>query len=187
MSQTTVSAGGQAIGVAGQIADSMEGRDIVSGFNKEPVDQIPFGYGVMRHATVVDGYVLPSGPSGSMEIAGPSVFSLYHNRAGTADPAGNFSGDMGASGLLPNSSMQILRRGRILAPVEATVQNGDRPFCRTVPTGALSRGVWGGTNLGGSYVRDCTNQGIFRSGTYTAADGVTKVAVLDWDGVAKPA
>ena len=180
MSQTTVSAGGQSIGVAGQLADSMEGRDIVSGFNREAAAQIPFGFGLMKKTGgLAEEYVLPSGPSGTAVIVGLSVFNYTHARAGTVDPAGNFSGDMGASGLLPGSSLQVLRTGRALVPVETTVQPEDRAFCRTVATGALSVGAWGGTNLGGSYMRDCTTQGVFRSATFTAADGVTKVAILE--------
>lgn len=187
MSQTSVLAGGAAIGVAGQLIDSMEGRDVVSGFNKD-TQQIPFGYGVMKFGDVDGrGYQLPTGASGTMEVTGVNAFSYYHNRAGSADPNGNFSGDMGSSGLLPNASLQILRRGRVLVPVESTVQPGDRAFCRVVATGALSQGSWIGTNLGGSYVRDCRAQGIFRSGTYTAADGTTKVAVLEADFTSQPA
>ena len=186
MSQTSVTAAGMAIGVAGQIADSMEGRDVVSGFSQEATAQIPFGYGLMKGVTP-DGYVLPTGASGTMEVVGLSVFSTSHSRAGNPDPNGLYSGDMGASGLLPKSSMQVGRRGRFLVPVESNVVNGDRAYCRTVATGALTQGSWVGTNLGGSYVRDCRAQGIFRSNTYTAADGTTKVAVLECDFTAQPA
>lgn len=184
--QTTVSAGGQPIGVAGQIADSSDVRDIVSGFSQEASNQIPFGFGVMKGPTP-DGYVLPSGASGTMEVVGLSVFSLYHGYAGAAASDGSNSGDMGASGLLPLASLEIGRKGRYLVPVETAVRNGDRPYCRVVSTGALSNGAWVGSNLGGSYVRDCTAQGIFRSNTYTAADGTTLVAVLEVDFTGKPA
>jgi len=199
MSQTTVSAGGQSIGVAGQLADSAEGRDVVSGFNKEATNQIPFGAGVrVQPGSNGDGFLLASGFSGlapGMEVAGINVFSFNHFKQGAADPAGNFAGDLGGSGLLPNASMQILREGRVLAPVEIAVVAGDRAWCRGVPTGASSassaQGFWSGTGynaagVGSSYMNDCTRQGVFRSGTYTAADGVTKVAVLEVDFTNKP-
>lgn len=185
MSQTSVVAGGQPIGFAGQIADSGP-HDIVSGFNLDTA-QIPFGHGVMKSAAHPDGYVLPTGASGSMEVSGLSVFDLYHVRAGNIDPSGFYSGDLGASGLLPRASMQIGREGRYLAPVADNVANGDRPFCFVVATGTRSQGLWAGTNYGGSYVRDCTAQGVFRSSTYTAADGTTKVAVLELKTTNKPA
>lgn len=186
MSQTTVSSSGQSIGVAGQVADSRDVRDIVSGFSQELTAQIPFGFGLMK-GTTPNGYFLPTGPSGSMEVAGINTFGLNHARAGSVDSGGNFSGDMGASGLLPKSSMQVMVAGRVLVPVEVNVLNGDRPYCRVVATGALSQGAWLGSGMGGSYVRDCTAQGIFRSNTFTAADGVTKVAILEVDFTAKPA
>jgi len=187
MSQTTVSSSGQTIGLPGQVADSMDTNDIVSGFNSEASNQLPWGYGLMRGPAGQNSFVLPSGASGTMEVSGLNVFSAAHQRAGNADPNGNFSGDMGASGLLPKASLQVGIRGRFIVPVENTVQPGDRAFCRVVATGALTNGIWSGTNMGGSYVRDCTQQGIFRSSTYTAYDGTTKVAVLEWDAVNKPA
>lgn len=185
MAQTTVSAGGQAIGVAGQIADSQE-DDVVSGFNKDTV-QIPFGYGVrVQPGSNGDAFLLPTGFSTTSEVAGVSVFSFNHMKQGAADPLGNFAGDMGGSGLLPNAGLQVLREGRVIVPVQDTVRAGDRPFCLGIATGNLSAGLWAGSGYGASYHIDCTRQGVFRSGTYTAADGSTKVAILEVDFTNKP-
>lgn len=196
MSQTTVSAGGQAIGVAGQLSDTGEGVDIVSGFNMEATNQIPFGFGLrVQPGSNGDGFLLATGFSGlspGLDVAGINTFSFNHARVGVADSAGNFSGDMGASGLLPKAGLQVLRQGRIIVPVEIPVVAGDRPWCRGVATGTSSsaafQGIWSGTgyNLandaaGSSYMIDCRRQGVFRSGTYTAADGTTKVAILEVD------
>lgn len=196
MSQTTVSSGGQSIGVAGQIADSQEGRDTVSGFSKEPAGtQIPFGFGVrVQPGSNGDGFLLATGFSNiglGFDVAGVNTFDFNHARAGVADSAGNFSGDLGASGLLPNASLQVTRRGRILVPVEINVVAGDRAWCRGVGTGALTPGSWAGTGYnvttnGSSYMLDVTRLGVFRSGTYTAADGTTKVAILDCDFTGRP-
>ncbi len=191
MSQTTVSAGGQPIGVAGQLADSGI-HDIVSGFSQEATNPIPFGAG-LRAGTSVDGYLMPTGFSTSLPIEGISVFSYDHNRAGTVDSAGNYSGDMGASGLLPKSSLQVLRKGRVLVPVEGVVRRGDPGFCRGIATGASSNGnvgIWSGTGYGAmslglaaspSYHVDCSKRSEFRTGSFTAADGTTLVAVLEVD------
>lgn len=188
MSQTTVSAGGQPIGVAGQIADSGI-HDIVSGFSQESSAQIPFGFGV-RGGTSVDGYVNATGFSLVLPINGVNVFDFAHSRAGTQDANGNYSGDMGASGLLPKSSMQIMRKGRVLVPVEQTVFNGQRAWCRGIATGtslnAAMVGMWNGTNLGASYHVDVTSSAVFRSNTFTSADGTTLVAVLEVDFTNKP-
>lgn len=183
--QTSISAGGQSIGVAGQIADSGP-HDIVSGFNKDTA-QIPFGYGVMGKVGDDErAYCLPTGPSGTMEVVGLNVFDLNHSRLGSVDAATGYAGDV-ASGIVAMGDMQVGRKGRYLVPVENTVQKNDRLYCRVVATGNLTQGSFHGTNLGGSYMRDCTAQGIFRSGTYTAADGVTKVAIVEVDFTAKPA
>ncbi len=186
MSQTTILPGGQTIGFAGMIADSYPNPDITSGFNMD-TQQIPFGFGLMHQPGAADerAYVLPTGPTGSVVIDGLSVFDMCHSRGGSVDSYGNYSGDMGASGLLPKAGLQVGRKGRFLVPVESAVVVDDRPFCRIVPTGALSQGSWGGTGIAG-FMKDCTNQGVFRSATYTAADGVTKVAILECNFTAKP-
>lgn len=199
MSQTTVSAGGQSIGVAGQLADSSAGHseDVVSGFNKEGTSQIPFGFGVrVQPGSNGDGFLLPTGFSNiglGFDVAGVNVFGFNHMRSGSADSAGNFPGDLGGSGLLPNATMQIVRRGRVIVPVETAVVAGDRPWCRGIATGSTSNtaGVWSGTGYnsagnGSSYMLDLTRNGVFRSGTYTAADGVTKVAILEVDFTNRP-
>jgi hypothetical protein len=200
MSQTTVSSAGQAIGIAGQLADSGE-HDLVSGFNKEATAQIPFGFGLrVKPGSNGDEFLLASGFSGlapGMEVAGLSVFSYNHHRVGPNDPAGNAAGDMGGSGLLPNAGLQVMRKGRAIVPVEIAVVAGDRAWCRGVATGtsgsAAWQGIWSGTgyNLandaaGSSYMIDCRRQGVFRSGTYTAADGTTKVAILEVDFASRP-
>lgn len=186
--QTSVSAGGQAIGVAGQIADSGP-HDIVSGFSKESSSQVPFGFGLRVQAgSNGDAYLLPTGFSNvGGNIAGLSVFDLNHAKAGVADSQGVYSGDLGASGLLPNASLQVGRKGRYLVPVEANVLPGDRAWCRGIGTGALTPGIWAGSGYGASYHIDCTAQAVFRSTTYTALDGVTKVAIMECDFTSKPA
>lgn len=179
MSQTSVLAGGQPFGIGGQIADSGD-ADIVSGFSLEPSDQMPFGFGVMQKPGDADGYLLPTGNSGTMEVIGVNVFSHDHVRSGT-DGAGNQTGDLGSTGLLPNASLQVMRKGRVVVPVAHTVQPNDRAFCYRVATGSFLRGLWVGSDMGGSYVRDCSSQGVFRSTAFTATDGTTRVAILEVD------
>src|SRR5688572_679021 len=109
MSQTSMSAGGQAIGVAGQLADSGE-DDILSGFNDASA-QMPFGYGV-RFSTSREGYVLATGFSNVVPVQGVNLHGYNHSKAGAADANGNFAGDLGASGLLENADLSVLRKGR---------------------------------------------------------------------------
>lgn len=188
MSQTSVSAGGQAVGVAGQLADTGNDQDVVSGFNKEATSQIPFGFGLrVQPGSNGDAFLLPTGFSTvGGDVAGINVFGYNHMRQGAADPAGLFAGDMGGSGLLPNAGLQVLRRGRILVPLQDAVKAGDRAFCVGIPTGTIAAGLWAGSGYGASYHIDCTRQGVFRTSSYTAADGTTKVAVLEVDFTNKP-
>lgn len=187
MSQTTISAGGQAVGIAGQIADSCD-PNIVSGFNKEVTAQIPMGFGVRVASGIFgDAYVLPTGFSTvGGDVAGISVFSYNHQRVGNPGGDGVFAGDMGGSGLLPNAGLQVMREGRAYVPVQDTVRPGDRAYCVGIATGTLTQGLWAGSGYGASYHIDCTRQGVFRSGTFTAPDGTTKIAILEADFINKP-
>jgi hypothetical protein len=181
MSQTSVLAGGQPIGFPGQIADDCE-PDIVSGFNQDAA-QMPFGFGVRQGSSgsLERMYSLPTGFSTVHELAGLVVHNFDHAPAGVADSAGVFQGDLGASGLVQFAATEIGRKGRFLVPVEQAVRNNERAWCRGIGTGALTPGVWAGTNLGGSYHIDCTRQAVFRSASATAADGSGLVAVLEVD------
>lgn len=184
MSQTTVPTGGMYIGVAGQVADSGP-IDVLSGFNLVAT-QIPFGYGV-RFGTARDSYVLPTGFSNVLPIQGVNVFDLAHARAGNADSAGFYQGDLGGSGILQYGGMQVGRKGRYLLPVEAAPSIGDRGWCRGIPTGSLTAGSWRGAApnaagpLGASYHVDCTRQVVFLTTSFTSADGSTLVAVAECD------
>jgi hypothetical protein len=180
-------AGGMAPGFAGQIADGSS-PDIVSGVNQDAT-QLPFGFGVRQGSSGGSErfYSLPTGFSTVFELSGLVVHSYDHAPAGAATSDGVFGGDLGGSGLLQYSAFEVGRKGRFLVPVEQAVRNGERAWCRGIGTGALTPGSWVGTNLGGSYHVDCTRQTVFRSASFTAADGTTLVAVLEVDFTNKAA
>lgn len=185
MSQTTISAGGQAIGDAGDPADAGF-KDVDSGFNQGTAE-IPFGYGV-RDGSARQWYVLPTGFSGVLPVTGVLARRANYQPKITL-PNGQTVGDFGGSGLAQNAPMNIVRQGRVLVPVESAVTFGHRAWCRGVATGSLSQGSWLGAAvgaagpLGASYHVDCSKQGVFRSASFTAADGSTLVAVLEVDFV----
>lgn len=187
MSQTTIQASGQTIGVPGMIADSADVIDIVSGFNPSGGVQLPFGYGLRDNGTNRDQYVLATGFSGVYPVAGINVFDLSHMRQGAADGAGNFAGDLGGSGIAGPAGIQVGRKGRFLVPVEVAPTIGDGAWCRGVATGNLGAGIWRSAARGAagplsaSYHVDCSKQAVFRSTSFTAADGTTLVAVLEVD------
>ena len=184
MSQTTVTAGGQAIGDPGQIDDGGLVTDVVSGFNENAV-QMPWGYG-LRQGTTADFYALASGFSGVLPCVGVNAYSSSHQPAITLGN-GQVIGDLGASGLNQNASLRVMRKGRVIVPVEGTVTLGHGAWCRGGATGSLTQGSWlgaargGAGPLGASYHVDCSKQARFVSGTSTASDGTTSVAILEVD------
>jgi hypothetical protein len=189
MSQTSINAGGQRVGDPGDPADAGP-KEALSGINADDV-QMPFGFGVAINTNSGDKYSLPTGMSNAYPVAGVLIRRAnYQPRISL--PNGQTVGDLGPSGLHQNAPLNVGIKGRFLVPVEAAVTRGQRPWCRGVATGAQTQGSWrgaavgsvplgGSVALGASYFLDCTKQGIFRSASYTAADGSTLVAVLEVD------
>jgi hypothetical protein len=189
MSQTSINAGGQRVGDPGDPADAGP-KDVLSGFNADSV-QMPFGYGVAINTNSGDKYSLPTGMSNAYPVAGVLARRANYQPSITLQN-GQVIGDLGGSGLLQYAPLNVVVKGRMLVPVEAAVTRGQRAWCRGVATGSLSQGSWrgaavgavplgGSQALGASYFIDCTRQGVFRSASYTAADGSTLVAVLECD------
>lgn len=187
--QTTVPAGGMAMAIAGQLGDASD-PSVKSGFNEGSV-QIPFGYALRDGPTNERGFLLPTGFSGVLPIAGVNLHGLQHAPAGVADGDGNFQGDIGGSGLLQYAPMDVLRRGQAWLPVENVVTKGMRGWARGIATGTLGVGVWAGAAvgsqpLGASYHVDASKQVKFVTGVYTAADGSTQIALAECDFVNAP-
>lgn len=189
MSQTSITAGGQRVGDPGDPADAGP-KDVLSGFQADAA-QMPFGFGVAVNTNAGDLYSLPTGMSNAYPVAG--VLARRANYQPRIDlPNGQTVGDLGASGLHRYAPLNVVVKGRMLVPVEAAVTRGQRAWCRGVATGSQTQGSWrgaavgavplgGSQALGASYFLDCTKQAVFRSASYTAADGSTLVAVLECD------
>lgn len=189
MSQTTVSAGGAAIGDAGDPADAGP-KDQLSGFNGEAA-QIPFGYGVAVKTLANSFYGLPTGMTNAYPVGGVFLRRANYQPQITLQN-GQTIGDLGASGIVQNAPMNVGIKGRFLVPVEVAVTRGQRAWCRGVATGSVTQGSWraadpgavplgGSVALGASYFIDCTRAGVFRTASFTAADGTTLVAILEAD------
>lgn len=193
MSQTTILPGGQRVGDPGDPADAGP-KDSLSGFNADAA-QMPFGYGVSVNTNTGDKYSLPTGMSNAYPVAGVMLRRANYQPRITL-PNGQTIGDLGPSGVHQYAPINVGIKGRFLVPVEATVARNDRAWCRGVATGTAVttalQGSWrgaavgavplgGSVALGASYFLDCTKQGVFRSASFTAADGTTLVAVLEVD------
>lgn len=176
--QTSILSSGQPVAVAGQISDSMKDVDIVSRFNAEASTDMQFGIGV-KPGTARNAVNMVSGTSDVVE--GITTFGFNH-------APGSTSGDLSQSntppGVAPKGSLQIMQRGRIYVLLDSTlssiVPNVDRGFCRAVSHSGVGTNVGGWTNAADSGdTIDCTKQTIFRSGVFTSADGVSKIAELE--------
>ncbi len=189
MSQTTINAGGQAVGDAGDPADAGP-KDVLSGFNADAA-QMPFGYGVAVNTNTNNLYGLPTGMTVAYPVAGVFIRRANYQPRITL-PNGQTVGDLGASGVHQYAPINVGVKGRYLVPVEAAITRDQRAWCRGVATGSLTQGSWrgaavGAVPLGGalitgaSYFIDCTRAGVFRTASFTAADGSTLVAVLEVD------
>lgn len=182
MSQTSINAEGQPIGVAGQIMDNAEVQDVTSVFSEEASAQMPFGIGVVQ-GTDEHGVKLPSG-SGDHAV-GIVTWSMSHAPANSAGT----SGDLGSTGLLPKAGFGLMRKGRVMVQLDAGVSsvsaNVDRAYLRYETDGGTNTivGRFGTTSDGHNL--DLTKVAVFVSGVKTLADG-TKGAILEVDFTSKP-
>lgn len=183
MSQTFINPAGQPVAVAGQLSDNMEGVDVVSRFNEEVTSALQFGIGV-KPGTYRDGVLLPTATSSVIE--GVNTWGINH----LPGASGDLDQTSTPPGVKPKGGLKVLQRGRIWVLLDASVTtivpNVDRAYCRALPNGGNTViGTFAPADDAGFMV-DCTKQAIFRSGVFTAADGVSKIAELEGDFVNKP-
>lgn len=184
MSQTSISSTGQAVGVAGQVFDNAEVQDLVSLFNTGTAS-IPFGCGVVVDTSDASGQgcKLPSGSGDS--VAGVSAYGANHQRSSSTDGSGNPEGDLDGTGLKQYAGLSVMRKGRILVLLDSGVTSispfVDRGYLRYSANGSNTQpGAWAKAADSGHTI-DMTAQSVFVSPLFTAADGSSKVAVLEVD------
>lgn len=182
MSQTSIPRSGQPRAIAGMVADNRS-IDLVSAFNAEASAVIPFGVGVVNPGTERQAK-LPA--AGSDIFMGVSTWGLAHQ-----PDTGGFDLVSGAAGgIKPKGSLELCREGRIWVVVDPGVTSitpySDRPFLRYSTNGANNViGAFGKASDAGKNI-DLTKVGQFVSDVVTAADGVTKIALLEIEAVNKP-
>lgn len=177
MSQTSVSASGQAVGVAGQVFDNAEVKDIISAFSEEVSAEIAFGSGVV-HGVNDQGALIPT--LAADKTMGVVAWGMNHM------PGAN--GDLGTTGLKPKAGLQVMRKGRILVQLDVGVVSvtpyTDRAYLRWAANGGNTvLGRWGKASDAGNI--DLTAAAVFVSSIQTFPDG-TKGAVLEVDFTNKP-
>jgi hypothetical protein len=180
--QTTIPRSGQPRAIAGMIADN-RAVDLVSAFSGEASAVIPFGFGLINAGTE-RVFKLPSG--GGDKFAGISVWDMAHQ-----PDTGGFDLVSGAAGgIKPKGGFELCREGRIWVVVDGSIVTitpyTDRGFLRHTANGA---GTIVGSFLnaadGGNTI-DLSKLVQFVSPLTTAADGVTKIALIEVEAIVKP-
>lgn len=132
--QTSVSTS-PAVAFAGMLADDAA-NDIITMVNEEASASIPFGVcvSIKESSPASDkGVILPT--ASYVKVAGIVVHRHNYSRTFTL-PDGTVAGELDSTGLVPGTTMSLLRRGRIWVKVQQAVVPGDRPFiCKTVGAG----------------------------------------------------
>ncbi len=136
--QTSVSAT-LPIGVAGQLADlwTEENGDIASAISEEERSEIPFGVAVKRSSD--DGAKLLAAVTDA--VYGVVVFGHLYSKPD----------ELGDVGLKPGVTIDVLRMGRVLVPIEGPVTREGGVHVRVVASGPNTivgafRGTADGTN-----------------------------------------
>lgn len=181
--QTTINRNGQPRAIAGLIADLFP-MGLASAFSGESSSLIQFGFGVVN-AGVERQAKIPSG--GSDIFMGIAAFSLNHQ-----PDTGGFDLVSGASGgIKPKGAFEVVRSGHVWVLVDKAVTSitpySDRGFLRYTADGTTNPtpGAWGKATDSGKNL-DLTKVVQFISPLVTAADGTTKIAMVEIMAVNKP-
>lgn len=138
MSQTSVPALAMTVGVPGQLYQPNPEALIDSGHNEEASNAMGFGI-VVGRGTEVDGYIQTAGATDAAKACG----ILLHSHAYAKSTDGTTAtGDLVATGVLPDGKLNILRKGRVYVTVEQDVVAGDTSLHVRHTAGA------GGSTLG---------------------------------------
>lgn len=158
---------------AGMLADDTH-NDIMTLANAEASASMPFGICIALKtsspATDRDAIL----PTGTPKLAGIVVHSHDYARTFTL-PDGTVAGELGASGLVPGTMLQVLWRGTVWVKVQQAVSVGDRLFvCTSAGTTYTAQGQIGNADES-SNTADATKIGRFTSSA--AAGGFAKLQV----------
>lgn len=156
--------------IEGALADN-GAHDVKPMYNEEASAEIAFGRAV-KFGTNANGALLPAAESDV--IAG----IVLHSNAYTT---GTSTSDLGTTGLRPDATLSVLRKGRVWVTVEDGCVVGDRLWIRAV--GSTPPEYLGGVNSAddSTDMVDCTKQGVFL--TACSAGGL---AILEVDFTNKP-
>lgn len=185
MAQTSINPIGQPAAVAGLVADNEIDCDFIAGFSENESASIPFGT-VVKQGTAPQGVLSPSSSEDVFVGVLAQDFTHAPGEFGDIDTAG--------VGIVPEGQCKILRKGRIWTVVDAGTDapasinpRVDRPYVRYAAHtnyGSVVGAVSNASDV--DYNTDMTRCGVFMSPLALAADGVTPIAIVDWDFTNRP-
>lgn len=150
---------------AGMIANTMDGKYIVAGRSSETVTEIPFGAGVIRDTDALT----PSSVIANVKLPSTTGFRCYGLVVHSHDYENGPNGTLGATGLKPDATLNLMRRGLMYITVEDAATEGNAAFLRHTANGAgKAPGQW--RSDADTNKADEVLGVIFRTTTVTAGD-----------------
>lgn len=151
-----------AIGYAGMLEGSLD-QDIITLKNVEASAAMPFGIGVAWKTSGATSDIDALLPAATTDLIAAIVVHSHFHPLQWTDTSGSH-GELSATGLVPGTTFNALRTGKILVPVPAslTIKPSDRLWVRCIANGAISTQLGSCENANdGSNMIDCTKQGQF--------------------------
>ena len=148
------------IGIQGQLADAAD-NTIVTAFNEESSAEMPFGHALVR-GSADNGALLPDNTSDKL------LGILLHSH--NYDP----DSQLGDDGVLPDETLSVLRKGRVLAKCIDGCSPGDGLFVRCVTAGNEQEGELRASSDSTDCI-DATNMGTWQ--TTASAGGLAWLEV----------
>lgn len=169
------------IGIGGMLQGSLD-QDIITLKNTEATASMPFGIAVCWRTSGATSDIDALLPATQSDLVAAIVVHSHFHPVQFTDIGGSH-GELGATGLVPGTTFNALRRGKVLVPVPSslTIKPSDRLFVRAVSNGAISTQLGSCENAADSTnMIDCTKQGQWLT------TPVNNLAWLDVDFTAKP-
>lgn len=173
MSQTSPPANAMTVAVAGQPYQVDYPSVIDSGFNEEASNAMAFGLIVAR-GTVRDGYIQPAGATDAAKSCGVLMHSHAYAKSTDGTAA---TGDLSASGVLPDGKLNVVRKGRLYVATEQDLAVGDTTLRVRHTAGS------GGSSIGAIRKDAVANEtlSLGRAAICVVAGSAGGLAVIEFD------
>lgn len=121
---------------AGMLYDLSDGQVIKTARSSEASAEIPFGACVIRDTDALS----PASPVANVKLPAAGGFRAYGLVLHTHDYENGPNGTLGTTGLKPDATLNILRRGMMYGTVEDAATEGNAAFVRHTVNGGNNPG-----------------------------------------------